>query len=182
MMRLLLKQTAFAIIVLLGINVGPYMQDEAQALAGCCVCKECPSTDLCDEQQTGAAQCRDFCEQQGCDEDETIFVGGAPNTCANGCDGNFGGGGTPAPTTTPTGTPANTPIPTSTRVREMECNDGMDNDNDNDIDCQDFDCIGQPECTEVAPAMAPPRLLILSVLLVVVGLLVMSRRRLRTQR
>jgi hypothetical protein len=168
-----------SVVLLCGVMLTPGMQSQASALAGCCVCDECSggSTQICDEQQTGSAQCDDFCDVQGCDPDGT-FVGGIA-TCAGGCNGNFGGGGqTPVPTNTPTSTPTRTSTPTLTTTPQFEsiCNDDLDNDLDGLIDCLDPDCIGQPQCTTPAPAMRMTPLLILAILMAFGGLGILARR------
>jgi hypothetical protein len=175
---------ATATVLLWVILSIPILPQRSDALAGCCVCNDCAgNTQICDEQQTGSAQCDDFCEAQGCDDDGT-FNGGVMDTCATGCDGDFGGGGqTPVPTATPTHTPLHTATPTVTETevpRELICNDGVDNDMDTDIDCDDSDCIGMSECTSPAPAVSPPQMLLLAVLLAMGGLVILARRNTRS--
>jgi hypothetical protein len=156
-MRTIMMAMAIAVTMFLS----PGTQGRADALAGCCVCESCSGADLCDEQQTGSSQCDDFCNVQGCGE--ATFVGGAPNTCANGCDGNFGGS-----TQTPKATPTPTPV--------EDCGNGVDDDRDLDIDCDDSDCAGQPNCSAPAPTIAPQYLLMLAVLMALGGLAIIARR------
>ncbi len=77
--------------------------------AGCCACNLC---NACFDNPTGNAQCQAFCNTQ-CGSGGGTWVGGAGNTCDNGCGGLFL---TPTPTHTPTiaHTPTHTMTPTRT--------------------------------------------------------------------
>jgi hypothetical protein len=158
-MRRLVAFAGTVALVSFAVLCGPFLQSRVEALAGCCVCKDCPGEDTCDEQQTGDAQCEDLCEQQGCERESAIFVGGAPNNCANGCNGNFGGSDvTPLPTNTPTRSPTitSTPSPTHT-LTLLEVSE------------------------KSAPAIAPQPLLVLTLLLAVSGFAILVRQRRRSK-
>jgi hypothetical protein len=61
----------------------------------------------------------------------------------------------------------------------VNCADGFDNDFDGDIDCADSDCASLPLCNTAAPALSPPAMVLLAVLLSLVGLVGLARSRQR---
>jgi hypothetical protein len=94
---------------------------------------------------------------------------------------------TSTPTTSPTRTPTTSPTRTSTGTTtptpnefeneggDVNCSDEFDNDFDGATDCDDSDCDMAFPCVSPAPAMGPPMILILVLVLTVIGLFGMAR-------